>query len=93
LQGNIANLFTCEQTNAFLSRNMGAGRELQVPWTIFVVLAVLWLLGLITSYAMGGFIHILLVLTIVVVLNARHSGAQTDRLTGCGLHLRAERFK
>jgi len=37
-------------------------------WTIFVVLIVLWLLGLVTSYTMGGFIHILLVLAIVVVL-------------------------
>ena len=37
-------------------------------WTIFVVLLVLWLLGLVSSYTMGGFIHILLVLAIVVVL-------------------------
>jgi hypothetical protein len=37
-------------------------------WTIFVVLLVLWLLGLVTSYTMGGFIHILLVVAIVVVL-------------------------
>jgi hypothetical protein len=37
-------------------------------WTIFVVLLVLWLLGMITSYTMGGFIHILLVIAIVVVL-------------------------
>ena len=37
-------------------------------WTIAVVLAVLWLLGLFSSYTMGGFIHILLVLAIVVVL-------------------------
>ena len=37
-------------------------------WTIFVVLLVLWLLGIVTSYTMGGFIHILLVLAIVVVL-------------------------
>ena len=37
-------------------------------WTIFVILIVLWLLGLVTSYTMGGFIHILLVLAIVVVL-------------------------
>jgi hypothetical protein len=37
-------------------------------WTIFVILLVLWLLGLITSYTMGGFIHILLVFAIVVVL-------------------------
>ena len=37
-------------------------------WTIFVILLVLWLLGLMTSYTMGGFIHILLVIAIVVVL-------------------------
>jgi hypothetical protein len=37
-------------------------------WTIFVILLVLWLLGLVTSYTMGGFIHILLVLAIAVVL-------------------------
>ncbi|RPJ22276.1 MAG: lmo0937 family membrane protein [Desulfobacteraceae bacterium] len=37
-------------------------------WTIFVILCVLWLLGLMTSYTMGGFIHILLVIAIVVLL-------------------------
>ena len=37
-------------------------------WTIFVVLLVLWLLGMVSSYTMGGFIHILLVLAIVVIL-------------------------
>jgi len=37
-------------------------------YTISVVLIILWLLGLITSYTMGGFIHILLVIAIVVVL-------------------------
>jgi hypothetical protein len=37
-------------------------------WTVFAILLVLWLLGLVTSYTMGGFIHILLVLAIVVVL-------------------------
>lgn len=37
-------------------------------WTIFVILMVLWLLGLVTSYTLGGFIHILLVLAIVVAL-------------------------
>jgi hypothetical protein len=37
-------------------------------WTIFVILLVLWLLGVVTSYTMGGFIHILLVVAIVVVL-------------------------
>lgn len=37
-------------------------------WTIFVILLVLWLLGLVSSYTMGGFIHILLVIAIAVVL-------------------------
>ncbi len=37
-------------------------------WTIAIILAILWLLGLVTSYTLGGFIHILLVLAIIVVL-------------------------
>jgi hypothetical protein len=37
-------------------------------WTIFVILLVLWLLGLITSYTLGGFIHILLVLAVIVLV-------------------------
>ena len=36
--------------------------------TIFVILLILWLLGVVTSYTMGGFIHILLVIAIVVML-------------------------
>jgi hypothetical protein len=37
-------------------------------YTIVVVLVILWLLGLVTSYTIGGFIHVLLVIAIVVVL-------------------------
>jgi len=37
-------------------------------WTIFVILLVLWALGLVTSYTMGRFIHILLVLAVVVLI-------------------------
>ncbi len=37
-------------------------------WTIFVILLVLWLLGLVSSYTLGGFIHILLVLAIVILV-------------------------
>jgi len=37
-------------------------------WTICMVLIVLWLLGMVTSYTMGGLIHILLVIAIIVVL-------------------------
>lgn len=39
-----------------------------VLWTIFVVLLVLWLLGLVSSYTMGGFIHLLLVIALVVLV-------------------------
>jgi Family of unknown function (DUF5670) len=37
-------------------------------WTIFVILLVLWLLGVVSSYTLGGFIHILLVIALVVLL-------------------------
>jgi hypothetical protein len=37
-------------------------------WTIFVVLLILWLLGLVSSYTLGGFIHILLVVALAVLL-------------------------
>lgn len=37
-------------------------------WTIVVILLVLWLLGLVSSYTLGGFIHLLLVIAIVVVI-------------------------
>jgi len=44
------------------------GKEIRMLWTIAVILMVLWLLGLVSSYTMGGFIHLLLVLAIIVVL-------------------------
>jgi hypothetical protein len=37
-------------------------------WTIAVVLAVLWLLGMVSSYTMGGFVHILLLLAVASIL-------------------------
>ncbi len=37
-------------------------------WTIFVILLVLWLVGLVSSYTLGGFIHLLLLLALVVLL-------------------------
>jgi hypothetical protein len=36
-------------------------------WTIFVILLVLWLLGVVSSYTLGGFIHILLIVALAVV--------------------------
>jgi len=46
-------------------------------WTIIGVLAVLWLLGVVTSYTMGGFIHILLVIAVIVFLVNLISGRRT----------------
>jgi hypothetical protein len=43
-------------------------KENHMLWTIAVILIVLWLLGLVSSYTLGGFIHILLVLAVVVIL-------------------------
>lgn len=37
-------------------------------WTIAVILIILWALGLVTSYTMGGFIHIVLVIAVIVVI-------------------------
>lgn len=37
-------------------------------WTIFVILLVLWLIGMVSSYTMGGFIHVLLVIAVVVMI-------------------------
>ena len=44
------------------------GKETNMLYTIAVILVVLWLLGLVTSYTMGGFIHILLVVAIIAIL-------------------------
>ena len=43
-------------------------------WTLFVILLVLWLLGVVSSYTFGGFIHILLVLALVVLVIQLISG-------------------
>ena len=46
-------------------------------YTIAVILLVLWLLGLVTSYTLGGFIHVLLVIAIVMVLVNLITGRRT----------------
>jgi hypothetical protein len=37
-------------------------------WTIFLVLVVLWMLGVVSSYTLGGFIHVLLVIAVIMIL-------------------------
>jgi hypothetical protein len=49
-------------------------REEAMLWTIFVILLILWLLGIVSSYTLGGFIHILLVLALVALVFQLISG-------------------
>ena len=46
-------------------------------WTIFVILLVLYLLGVVSSYTLGGFIHLLLVLAVIVLIVNLVSGRRT----------------
>jgi hypothetical protein len=46
-------------------------------WTIFVILLILWLVGVVSSYTLGGFIHILLVLALVALVFNLISGRRT----------------
>ena len=46
-------------------------------WTVFVILLVLWLVGLVSSYTLGGFIHLLLVLALVVLVINLVTGRST----------------
>ena len=48
-----------------------------MPWTIFVILLVLYLLGVVSSYTLGGFIHLLLVLAVIVLIFNLVSGRRT----------------
>ncbi len=43
-------------------------------WTLIVILLILWVLGLVTSYTLGGFIHILLVLAVIILIVRLVSG-------------------
>ena len=43
-------------------------KDKHMLWTIFVILLILWLLGIVSSYTFGGYIHILLVIAVVVLI-------------------------
>jgi hypothetical protein len=64
--GSVALLLSARQGPTDVSMTM--------LWTLFVVLLVLWLLGVVSSYTLGGFIHLLLVLAVVAVLVQLISG-------------------
>jgi hypothetical protein len=46
-------------------------------WTIFVILLILWLLGLVTSYTLGGFIHLFLVIALILLIIQLVTGRRT----------------
>lgn len=52
-------------------------KEVAVLWTIFVILLVLWLLGMVSSYTLSGFIHILLVIALVILVINLLQGRRT----------------
>ena len=56
------------QVGAIAEIHANEVENMDLLWTLAVILLILWLLGLVTSYTLGGFIHILLVVAIVVVL-------------------------
>jgi hypothetical protein len=64
-KGFVRNFEGNSQTVPRIQRGLD---DMDLLMTIGVVLLILWLLGLVTSYTLGGFIHILLVLAIIVIL-------------------------
>ncbi len=54
--------------NEFGSSQDATGGGAKMLWTIVIILLVLWLLGLVTSYTLGGVIHVLLVIALVVIV-------------------------
>ena len=48
--------------------DIGKRKEIDMLWTIAVILVVLWLLGLVTSFTLNGFIHVLIVVAIIVIV-------------------------
>jgi Flp pilus assembly protein TadB len=53
------------------------GGEKHMLWTLFVILLVLWLVGVVSSYTLGGFIHLLLVLALVALIFQLLTGRRT----------------
>jgi hypothetical protein len=63
------------QMSSGLSRDIFGGGPML--WTLFVILLVLWLIGVVSSYTLGGFIHLLLVLALVALVFQLLTGRRT----------------
>jgi len=66
--GNCKKKHNKERYRTYEPERLGYRKEDQMLWTVAVILSILWLLGLVSSHTMGGFIHVLLVIAIIVVL-------------------------
>jgi hypothetical protein len=68
----VSNIFSNKIVNVYINNREGKSKIIKrndiMLYTIAVVLIVLWLLGLVTSYTIGGFIHVLLVIAVILVL-------------------------
>jgi hypothetical protein len=61
-------------TGRALSRDPGTNKGFLMLYTLAIVLVVLWLLGMVSAYTIGGFIHILLVVAVIIILVRLISG-------------------
>ena len=65
---------TNREVTVSLQERLFEGRGNAMLWTIFVILLVLWLLGMVSSYTFGGFIHLLLLIALVMLIFQLISG-------------------
>ena len=66
--GDLVKLGRASMLGAGGSFGLTERQEVAMLWTIFVILLVLWLLGVVTSYTLGGFIHVLLVIAVIMAV-------------------------
>jgi len=71
----LLRLFFFRRSFRLLACSYIQGRETML-WTIFVILFILWLIGVVSSYTLGGFIHLLLILAVVALVVQLISGRQ-----------------
>ncbi len=65
---SVYHLHRRDKTSGTIWNDVGGAKEDAMLWTLFVILLVLWLLGLVSSYTFGGFVHLLLVLALIVLV-------------------------
>jgi Family of unknown function (DUF5670) len=64
----LLQLYVCRAHHIYQDESTLTDREPAMLWTLFIILLVLWMIGVVSSYTLGGFIHLLLVLAVVALL-------------------------